>query len=172
MIGTFEAELAAALRELPDEDLLRFVAGALEHPRVEPVRRRRRRAPRGAHKSGGGTSRAGVKAIASSPATESAPPRSPSPPSPPPPPPPAPPPVPAPRFELELGDGERRDDCYRYASCLGAFAKKQPTQGKKEPQQRARCPAGCAGFTPIPRHALIALGTIGGRSWVDAARSG
>jgi hypothetical protein len=49
---------------------------------------------------------------------------------------------------LRVGEGDRRDDCVRYSTCLAAFA------ARHRDATDAHCPAACAHFTPLRRVAI------------------
>lgn len=57
---------------------------------------------------------------------------------------------------LELGDGNRRDDCRHYEGCLDRFVA-QHVKGKGTGGSSARCPVGCESFGVVPSHARHAI---------------
>jgi hypothetical protein len=68
---------------------------------------------------------------------------------------------PAPVGYMQIGCGDRRDDCQRYSDCLEAIARLTPRHASQEAQ--ARCPKACAHFVAVPREHLIGL-AAGARS--------
>lgn len=56
---------------------------------------------------------------------------------------------------LELGDGERRDDCRHYPACLAAYCAER--RGRWD--LPARCPEGCEAFEEIPVAARVEAGS-------------
>lgn len=81
---------------------------------------------------------------------------------------------------LEVGLGERRDDCKLNSDCLGRFVMQNvklssiprskrlaligPSRDDGGHEVPCRCPAGCAHYAPPARDALIDLALTGGRS--------
>jgi hypothetical protein len=76
---------------------------------------------------------------------------------------------------LEVGLGERRDDCRLASDCLGRFVMKNvklssiprskrlalvgPRRDDGSHEVPARCPAGCASYSAIERHERIGMAT-------------
>ena len=54
---------------------------------------------------------------------------------------------------LELGRGERRDECRHYPECISAFVEEHARGRRQDPS--ARCPKGCEAFETIPVHARM-----------------
>jgi hypothetical protein len=66
---------------------------------------------------------------------------------------------------LELGAGERRDDCQHYPACLDLFTRAH----FQRRDQWGHCPPGCLRFATIPADARLAAGSVQRRSAWEAA---
>jgi hypothetical protein len=57
---------------------------------------------------------------------------------------------------LELGAGDRRDDCRNYPECLDSFTR----QHCQRRNPNGRCPSSCPTFEPIPLQSRIESASV------------
>jgi hypothetical protein len=66
---------------------------------------------------------------------------------------------------LELGAGERHDECANYDGCLDRYVRRFPRLAASP----ARCPSSCSSFAPVPAHVRHSLAHTFGRRGTPVA---
>lgn len=62
---------------------------------------------------------------------------------------------------MRLADGDRREDCVRYADCLHVAATAPPPRSRyRHGDPAASCPPACAHYAAIPREQRLAEATV------------